>query len=360
MNLKLVFLLFPAFAFSQISFEKVNEKTLKLVSKYQEKENIPGMAISVSYNDTLIFSEGFGFADLENKIPVNPSKTKFDIASITKTITAATLGRLKELNLVDFNKSVYDYLDSLPKKKYDFTVKQVAGHISGLKRYPTGEDWSTKNTYSIKDFYKIFQKDELLFEPGTEHKYSNYGYKMLGLIIESVYKKHIFQAQEDFVIDKLGMKNTVAYTNNSIENSTKFYVREEKKIVLSQDWFYNDSAYAEGLLLSTSEDLIKLGNGFLYAERLLRKETLVELITSQRLKNNKKTHYGIGFQTYIDKNGNFFYGHGGNAIGARGWMYIYPKSKLVVVVLGNLSQSDDAGLVTDIAKNYIDLIKKQL
>ncbi len=81
------FILISAFTnngFSQSRFEAVNNKTDILVSKYLLKENIPGASITISINDTVIFSKGFGYSDIEKKAIVKPYKTKFKMASIVK------------------------------------------------------------------------------------------------------------------------------------------------------------------------------------------------------------------------------------------------------------------------------------
>ncbi|WP_050019616.1 serine hydrolase domain-containing protein [Chryseobacterium sp. P1-3] len=149
---------------------------------FLKQVDAPGMAVSISYKGNVIFSEGFGYADIANKVKIDPSKTKFRIASITKTITAATLGKLVELGSIDFNNTANFYLDSLSKKKYDFTIRQLGGHLSGMMREPSEERFN-KN-YSRKDFYRVFSLDELEFEPSTKIQYSNYGFKLLGLIVE--------------------------------------------------------------------------------------------------------------------------------------------------------------------------------
>lgn len=168
----------PYLCLCQSKLAEVNVKTQKLACKYLAKEYIPGMSISISRNDTLIFSKGYGFSDIVNQSPVDPSKTKFRMASITKTMTAATIARLSELGLVDLTQSTYHYLDSLPKKEFDFTIEEIGGHISGMRRIAGTEKYTCDNTYRRSDFYKVFAADALLFEPSTQFEYSNYGYKL--------------------------------------------------------------------------------------------------------------------------------------------------------------------------------------
>ena len=86
---------------------------------------------------------------------VTGTLTDVDLSNNTKTLTATTIARLSELNQIDLDKSVYFYLDSLPKKDFDFTIKQVGGHLSGIQRVPSTEKYSCDNNYCEKDFYKI-------------------------------------------------------------------------------------------------------------------------------------------------------------------------------------------------------------
>ena len=352
-----VLFLFPFFVFSQTNFQKVNEKTRELAIKYLKKEDIPAMTICVSYNDSIVFSEGFGFADLEKRSEVIPSKTKFEIASITKMITASVLGKMHEEGTINWNHSPYFYLDSLSKKPYDFTIKQVAGHIAGLIRNPSEEDWTKENNYSKKEFYRVFQKDDLLFKPLTKFSYSNYGYVILSFVIEKIKNKNIYEVQKELVFDPLQMKNTFINDGNYDENTVSFYKDINNRKVKFTDYVYNDTSYSSGCHLSTSEDIIKLGNAFLFANLLLKQETLIELIKSQKLIDGTKTNYGIGIISGKDQFGNFYFGHGGNAISARSEVKIYPSSKLVIVMLANKSKVDEDDFLEKIAKHYIEFLK---
>lgn len=339
-------------AFSQKNIEKLNEKTKKLVEKSLNKENIPGISISISINDSLILSEGFGYSNIENKTKIDPSKTKFRIASITKTLTATTIAKLSELNKIDINKSVYFYLDSLPKKDFDFTIKQVGGHLSGIRRIPSEEKYSCDNIYNEKDFYRVFKNDDLLFEPTTNFEYSNYGYKLLGLIIEKTTNESIIENHKKYIIDVIGLKNTYAESKVKDSLTANFYTKVKNKNIASPCLDCNFK-FAAGCYLSTSEDLTKLGNAYLYPNRILKKESLIELIKTQKLKNGTKTNYGFGFGTGKDFNGNYFYGHNGGYVGSRSCLRIYPSNNLVISILMNCDYEDIDILATEIAEIYI-------
>ena len=356
---KLIYILFSIFlllkvdiAVSQNKTEKLIEKTKKIIEKKLIKENIPGISVSISINDSLVFSEGFGYSNIEKKTSVYPSKTKFRIASVTKTLTACTIAKLSELNQIDITKSVYSYLDSLPRKEFDFTIEQVGGHLSGIRRVPSTEKYSCDNKYSEKDFYKIFKNDNLLFKPTSNFEYSNYGYKLLGLIIEKITNESVVDNHKKYILDVIGLKNTLP--ENKIKDSltSSFYVRDKKKNIEAPCLDCNFK-FAQGCYLSTSEDLIKLGNAYLYPNRILKKESLIELIKTQKLNNGMKTNYGFGFGTGKDLYGHFFYGHNGAYSGSRSILRIYPANNLVISILMNCDYEGIDTLATEIAEIYI-------
>ncbi|MDD2984761.1 serine hydrolase domain-containing protein [Flavobacterium sp.] len=336
---------------SQSEISKINNKTQKIIEKYLVKENIPGMSITVTLNDSVIFSKGFGFSDIENKKPVYPNSTKFRIASITKTITASTIARLSELNIIDLKKSVYHYLDSLPRKQFDFTIEEVGGHLSGIRRVPSGEKYTCDNQYQKSNFYSIFNTDNLLFEPSTSYEYSNYGYKLLGVIIEKQTQESIFDNHKKYILNVLGLENTVPETKIHDSLTSKFYI-EKKGEIIEAPCLDCTFKYAQGCYLSTSEDLAKLGNAYLFPNRILKKETLVELIRSKKLKNGIKTNYGFGFMSGKDFYGNLFFGHNGAYQGSRSVLRIYPKSKIVIAILANRNVDGLDNLATEISYNY--------
>jgi CubicO group peptidase (beta-lactamase class C family) len=182
--------------------------------------------------------------------------------------------------------------------------------------------------------------------------YSNYGYKLLGVLVEKITGKTITENHRKYIIDAIGMKNTVPESKSETALVSKFYMLDKKQL--------NEAAcldctfkYAAGCYLSTSEDLVKLGNAYLYPNRILQKESLVELIKSKKLKSGLKTNYGFGFTNASDSYGNLYYGHEGGYDSARSCLRIYPKYKIVIAVLLNCRVDNIDVLVSKIGNNYI-------
>lgn len=334
--------------------KKITLKAEKLLSK----NDLGGLAISISYLDTIIYSQGFGYADIAGQVPIDPSQTKFRIGSITKTLTVLALTRLAEQNKTDLDKSVYYYLDSLPKKKYDINLRQLAGHNAGLKRDYL--PFTTDSLYKIsrKEVLNAF-KGELLSVPGTAHSYSNYGYDLLGIALEKIAGRPFNEVVESLVLKPLGMSET--YPDAHFKNKSKYYTRKNK-IIIEAPYMGCNLTQAAGYYYSTSEDLVKMGNALLIPGRLLKKESLLEMIKPQKLANGKTTGYGLGIEVHTFTNGNKVYGHQGAVMGGKSFFAIYPKSKLVIAILCNsdyLDPDDLQKLMFEIETVYSDEIGVQ-
>ncbi|MET2984257.1 serine hydrolase domain-containing protein [Aureibaculum conchae] len=304
--------------------------------RFLDQEKIPGMTIAISKKGDILYSEGFGYANIEKQTKVNASKTLFRIASISKSLTAFAMAILADKEKLDFDESIYNYLPNYPKKKYDFTVRQVGGHIAGIRHYK-GSEFILNKKMTITEGLGIFKDDPLLFKPGTDYKYSTYGWNLLSEVVQKVADKPFADYMEEVVFKPLKMNNTVLETSDKqLPFKTDFYRKtNQDKIVLGRE-VNNEFKAAGGGFLSTSEDLILFGNEIINPT-LIKKETATKLVTPQTLSNGKKTTYGIGFVTDKSKNDTPRYSHSGGGIGATALLLMYPEEKIVIVILTNLS-----------------------
>lgn len=340
---------------SNIDFSVLDTKNEKLIERFRRKHEIPGLSVSISYKNQLVYSKGFGYADVQNQKAVSPSATKFRTGSISKTMTAVALASLQEQNKVKLNESIYKYLDSLSVKDFDITIEQVLSHRAGLVRDYEKKSWCGDVTLHRNNFYQSFQQTEFISKPGSNFSYSNYGYMLLGVLIEKLTGKSLIQSKKELVLDRVGLNHTVPDDGNFDAETSVFYHRYQNqlKIVPCVDNRFN---YGPGGYLSTTEDLVRLGNSYLYADRLLSKETFKQLLEPR---NDEKT-YGLGFIIGKDYYKNFFYGHGGAYWGGMGDLRIYPKERLVISVLINIKDNsiNFGSLLDEIIFQYIDHIKK--
>src|SRR5690606_7590581 len=137
-----IMLLLAPFGFAQTPATSEPQKirtAKRLAKKFLRQEGIPGMAISVSQNGELIWSEGFGYSQLQPETKTQPDSTQFRIASISKTITTCALAKMGENKTIDLDTSICTYLPDYPKQLYDFTVRQLGGNIAGIRHYKDNE-----------------------------------------------------------------------------------------------------------------------------------------------------------------------------------------------------------------------------
>ena len=155
-----------------------------LVNRFMKSSHVPGMAVSVAKGGRLVFSKGYGWADMELQVPVNPSQTKFRIASISKSLTADAIMQLVEAGKLDLDATVQTYVPTFPEKQWPISTRMIAGHLGGIRHYRDNEFLSTKHYPNVSEGLNIFQNDSLIYEPGTKYRYSSYGFNLVSAVIE--------------------------------------------------------------------------------------------------------------------------------------------------------------------------------
>lgn len=309
-----------------------------LVVEFMRTSKVPGLALSIAVKGEIAYSKGYGFADVEQQVAVDPSKTKFRIASISKTVTADALMQLVEANKLDLDAPIQKYVPTFPEKRWTLTTRLVGGHLGGIRHYRGNEMMSAKFYPNVAQGLEIFKDDSLLFKPGTKYSYSSYGYNLISAVIEGAAGMDFLTYMQLNVFDKLNMNNTSPeFMDRIIPDRGRYYERKGDGVVNSP---YVDNSYkwAGGGLLSTSEDLIKFAKAHTNND-FLSEKSINTLTTSQKTSDGKDTKYGIGWRTDTDKEGHHWIGHTGGAVGGSSKFMIYPEEKIIIVVLTNLSSA---------------------
>ena len=339
------------------STSKYHEKIIKariMVKEFMEKEGVPGLSVSLSIDHKMVWSEGFGYANLEQKTAVYPGFTKFRIGSVSKTLTATAIGLLVEQNRLDLDLPVQSYVPEFPKKQWTITSRQLGGHIAGIRHYKKGEFLSTKFYKTVGEGLDIFKDDELLFEPETDYSYSSYGWNLLSAVIENAAGVAFLQYMQEEVFDAIGMPNTVPeYMDQLIDGRTNYYEKDGKGKILNAPYVDNSYKWAGGGFIGTTEDLVAFGEAMLKHE-LLNAKTVQILQAPQKTKDGKSTNYGIGWRSGTDNQGHPWTGHSGGSVGGTTQFVIFPEEKIVIAITGNLSGLPFRGVHLKIANIFMD------
>jgi D-alanyl-D-alanine carboxypeptidase len=311
-----------------------------------DRVQMPGYVVAIAHKGTVIFNEAYGFADLESKTKLTPQHV-FRIASHSKTFTSTALMLLAEERKLRIDDYVVDYLPWLKKHKdprwSQITVRQLMSHGAGVIRDGETEDyWQLEQPFpDTERFKREIMETKLVIDNNTKLKYSNYGYTLLGLVIEAVSGISYNQFVDKRIIRPLDLKNTdPEYTKAVHSKLVTGYSRQEfdtTRLPIAQVSTFAMSP-ATGFC-STAEDLCAyftaqmVGSG-----KLLSDESKKEMQRVQWHANgpgrHEHTDYGLGIE--IDLVGKRrIIGHGGGFPGHSTKSMADPKDELVVVVLTN-------------------------
>lgn len=332
--------------FHQENFQKVDQFLIE--------NNFQG-AVLIAKEGKVLFSKGYGLADEEHFIP-NTSQTVFRLGSVTKQFTAAAILLLQEKGLLHVHDPIIYYLPDYPHGD-QITIHHLLSHTSGI---PSITDFANlpeiqRHPSTPRQVMGYFQHLPLEFSPGTDCKYSNSGYIVLGAIIEAVaatsYENYILK---NFFIP-LGMDSTYyAHNNTIIPRRAIGY--EIKSIGEKRHANYLDMSFphAAGALASTVEDLYKWDRA-LKEGAILSKASLDSLFMIHGVSRKNQISYGYGFfigshNQELEKGRNTLIGHYGTIEGFRAASFRDQDDDLTIIILSNVENTAINALHLEIAQ----------
>ena len=316
------------------SFEEAKAEAEKILYYLIQEEIIPGASVTVTKQGKIIWQGGYGYANLSKKTPIDPQKTIFRVASMSKAITGVLLARLQEQKKFDWNLSLYEYVPDFPQKPFDFTIKQLGGHLAGIRSYKANEYTLNKN-YTIEEGINLFKDDILQSAPGTKFLYSSYGINLISLAIEKCLNKKFEDIAKEEVFKPLNMWRTFPDRGKIITDEAIPYTRTKKGLDKATE-VNNYFKLAGGGFLSTSHDIAKMGTT-IERHSFLSQAVENEMLKKQCTTDDVEINYGIGWQNQRDWNGRDYFGHTGMGVGGFGWLSVYPNEQVVIVMLFNVT-----------------------
>jgi CubicO group peptidase (beta-lactamase class C family) len=312
----------------------------KSISAYMSRHGIPGLSAAVALEGKVIWSKGYGSADLENSVPAL-TETAYRTASIGKTITATAAMKLVEEGKLELDRPIQEYCPSFPKKPWVITPRHLLTHQSGIRHYggprDQEEQTSTVHYTTVEAALAPFEDDPLLFEPGTEYSYSTYGFDVLGCVMEGAAHQPFMQIIRSYVFEPSGMTHTRDDDPAAIiPHRAAGYVKVNDELVNAPHVDMSNRLPAGGYL-TTAPELAAFAARFVDC-KLVSCETRDLMLTEQKLKNGDTVNYGLGWSIGEDASGKTdgTASHGGSSPGASGILYVVLKQRLAVVFLSNL------------------------
>jgi CubicO group peptidase (beta-lactamase class C family) len=328
-----------------------------LLEALRAETGSPGLSAAVAIDGKVVWSQGFGEAQVELKVPAT-SETVYRLGSVSKLLTVAALARLVEEGKLDLDAPVQKYVPTFPDKGTPITPRQLAGHLAGIRHY-IGADFARppKRYERVVDGLEIFAGDPLLHPPGTKYFYTSYGYNLLGAVVEAAAGKSYAEAVDELVIRPLGLAATrLDFGERIVPNRSGFYAKNGEGIA-NERTIDSSSKWPSAGYLSTVLDLVRFGSAHL-ADGYLKPETRALLFTSQSTADGKETGVGLGWRIGTSASGLRFYHHGGAIEGGRAFLLLVPDHKLAVAILTNLSRAAfDEDEALGLAELFLDGVR---
>ncbi|GAB5555762.1 MAG: hypothetical protein Sapg2KO_53530 [Saprospiraceae bacterium] len=350
----LFFLTYFSLVPAQAQLSEIQSKKIDSLFNTWAEGNHPGGTIGIMQKGEVIYSKAFGMASLEYQVP-NTTETLFNLASVSKQLTAMGIIVLQERGLLSIDDDIRKYLPDLPDFGHTITIRHMLHHTSGMRSLHAMlrlAGWRSDDSRTNEDLYRFMLKQkDLNFIPGDEYLYCNTGYILMAYIIEKVTNEKFPQWMENNVFEPLGMSNTYVedrYDRVVPNNATSYYNRKDGFFRAVEYWGYVGS----GNVHSTTADLLTWLQNF-STPSADWKSAFETLKTTDQLNDGSENNYAFGVNVG-EYNGYERISHGGSIGGFRAYASHYPEEELSIAVLTNFSTANSGG----IEKKLADILLK--
>ncbi len=333
--------------------DRANPKIDKLFAQWDRADS-PGAAVVIVKDGTVVYQHGYGYANLEHRIPITP-QTSFDVASVAKQFTGLSVAMLIQQGKLSQDDDIRKHLPDVPDFGKPITIANLLHHTSGLRDWPETlslSDMDLEGPIGLDVILEMVRRQrELDFAPGEEFLYSNTGYNLLAAAVAKVTGQSFRAWSDANLFRPLGMKHTQVCDNSAevVPDRADCYNPGEKgkfHRVTSQL-----SAQGSSSLFITAEDMGKWLLNFETAR--VGGGTALEMMRQPgKLKGGDVVNYGFGLD--LGKyHGSPMIRHGGSWAGYRSFVIYIPEKRFGVAVLSNTGNLDESGLAVKVADLYL-------
>lgn len=330
------------------------------VKEYIGQQSV-GASIVMVKNGQVVLSKGYGYADVEQQIPVSPD-TVMEWGSISKLAVWTSVMQLEEQGEIDLNVDIRSYLPEnfLTKLKYDdpITMLNLMNHNAGFEEYMFDMAYqSPEEVRSLEEGLQLAQPSQI-YRPGEVVAYSNYGNSLAAYIVERISGQPYHEYVQQHIFDTLGMRDSIAHSvvedrPELLEHKAKGYFFDGEGSFTLGSWNYM-SMYPNGGNNGTAEDLAKFARAFMPAageqSPLFEKpETLGTMLTQSYASAEGMPGIAHGFWEYPGMHRTL--GHGGNTIAFATNLQIVPEDLFALVIMTN--QASESKIVHGLAKAIV-------
>ncbi len=324
-----------------------SRQILDFLERTRDDKGLPGLAAAVSIDGKIVFSEGVGYAELDNRSP-QTGRSVNNIGSVSKVVATVGLMKLVEQGKVDLDAEIQTYIPFYPTKKWPITLRHILTQTSGTRHYngvEFGEHRSgaLRHYDSFEEASKIWRDDPLLFEPGSAWSYSSHAFNLLQGVIESASGEDFESYLRQNVFEPAGMLATqFDVLSRVIGGRGHGYRRNDGGGFSHADREDPSFKFAGGGILSTVEDLVRFCDGL--NRGMILKQTTIATMMKPQLDASIKT-FGdnprrLNFQQALGwriatLRGHRYSTHGGSVKGVKTYLANFADAGLIIAVQGN-------------------------
>lgn len=318
-------------------------------------DEYPGASIAIGVGSEIVWSEGIGYADAESKTMATPEH-RFYYYSLSKSIIGIAMYQLVENGVVDLDKPVIEYDESLPAHYADVTIRTLLNHTAGVRHYNKGE-WmkiSMDNCERPVDAIATFINDPLNSTPGTKHSYSSFGYVLLSHLLEVITGETFDEHIEKEVFTKRSIEGIVRSRGPELitMQTTRYEKWNAKKVKGKAAEVDNSCKFGGGSFIGTPSAFAKLHMQVLAEEKGKDGNNLYSSL------NPDLRHYTYGLGVNTSEQGVTYYIHTGSGMGGSTILLIYPAYDLTIVIMGNIQADGIKEIVGNIGNHFIKALEE--
>ncbi len=311
---------------------------------------VPGLSIAVVHDQELVWSEGYGFCDLETKAPA-ARETPYRIGSISKVFTSTAILQLRDRGKLRLDDPVADYLpwfglESDFPGAPEITIRHLLTHTAGLPREGAFPYWTTHDFPTRDELKAAVTGQAAVFAPEVTYKYSNLGMAMLGEVVAAASEMDYADYVEKHLFGPLGMSASAVFPNGELlaKLATPYMIRLPDGSRNVHNYYSTRALAPAAEIVSTVVDLAKFAALHLHDGSSAAAEAILKAASAREMQRphwvypgwNGGRGLGFGISRRSDKT---VVSHGGWIGGNRAHLLLVPSEKIAVVAMTN---ADDA------------------
>lgn len=327
-------------------FEELDE----LVHAEMARAKLPGLAIALVKDNEIVWSRGYGYADLENKTPVTP-ETVFSVQSVTKPVVTTALMQWYERGCFQLDDPVNDHLAPLQVQNEwedtkPVTIRGLVTHTSGLPVDLQAAAPPSEGVVPLADY--LAEVAKTVRPPGEEMVYANWGYDITGYLVGRLAGRSYDAYLAEQVLGPLGMSSSFIRPPTGAVLPTGYFLSalDRRHHAGETESFATDPARPSAALYSTVEDLARfliahLNGGVCEGRRVLKEETVAEMHRLHARWGPSRGGMGLGFRVE-GEGARRLICHGGDGTHFTAFVGAHPDERVGVALLINMGRAQTA------------------